>query len=587
MSNGLTIEELCSFASQQDFTLSSDGKEICFVSCRDDRSYIYLVSANGGFPRLCYQTRGVISPPQWAPQGERLAWSHNGITIFSLKKGTKKNITYQKNHRLLGWAPHGQSLLFIENHPDKESLWTTVPDGSLLMRLYEVKGKIHQASFNKSAQKILLVEEPVSESKVIIKVLSAEGEEQGVILEDMYPFYSIPTAQWLGEDFILFTSNESGYKKLAITNLSKTQKYLLLEDVSEECAPVIAPDGNLIAYSMHTLNSEDWLIAVQNIHERKPQYTVNTPGVNTPIAWSIDGTALFFVHEDVKQPAELWKADLSNNESTKITYTGLVGLAQNLGDCEGRFFETQGLKHYYCLYSPLKREENKKYPLVIWLKDYPQTPNMNIFSPQYHWLAQQGYIVASFSYSGSTGMGIDAMSRGIGEKLIEGTIESIQALVPVLQQNYPYIYADRICIGGNGWGAYLAVMAAYLLPKTFQAVFVHGLITDWFWQLTNTQRLKYFHQLTNKYYGEAPEFFQKCSPHHLLDNFTLPLFITHGKHDDVVPFYQIQKFIEKPLCPNRNIESHFYEDGHILSQRENLKDWCDKLSVFLKKNLYE
>ena len=78
---------------------SPDGDRIAFVWNVNDQSDLYLLGAEGGWPRRLTFGRGLAAPwndssPEWSPDGTRLAFSQKGgVWTVPAAGGTPKRLT--------------------------------------------------------------------------------------------------------------------------------------------------------------------------------------------------------------------------------------------------------------------------------------------------------------------------------------------------------------------------------------------------------------------------------------------------------------------------------------------------------------
>jgi dipeptidyl aminopeptidase/acylaminoacyl peptidase len=586
MISEITMEDIYSLPRLQHFTIAPDSSELCFVSFQYGISSIYWMPSSPAFPRLCHQCPNPISALKWSPKGDWLAWSGNGINMWSPKKGAKMTVTNQANYHLLAWAPHGRSLLMVERNEDNEAIWVSTLDGSMLNRVRQFKSKIHSASWSPDGQHVLIISEPYQESKIICEIIQIESEETVMSWEEPYPIYLIPTGTWFPESKrLLVSSLANGYSKLWILNLETKEKVCLSQGDSEEFSPILSKDGSQVAYSSHRIGTGDWSLVIHKVGANQSQPLIQTPGINTPIAWYSNGFGLFFVHEDSQEPGDLWKIDFESGGPCRLTYSNYMGLEKKVAPPQCGFLNPQARKSYCQLYYPPDFQENSQYPLVIWLKEYPHTPNWNGFFPRYNWLANQGYLVAVVTYQGSTDAGLEFMKKGLNENMVLAPLEDIQEVLSIFRKT-SYLSPGKVGIGGMGWGGYLSLMVVSHNPDLFKCAFTYGAITDWEIQQCSTEWQKYFYQITGKWYVEDPGFFKENSPYYLMSNIKVPLLLTHGKEDRIVPFLQAHKFVEEAGRMKLKIQSHFYEkEGHILQEPHSFEDWYERILRFLNQNL--
>jgi dipeptidyl aminopeptidase/acylaminoacyl peptidase len=582
----ISLDELYFQPRLLSFAISPENAEVSFVACSDDMYSLYLMTAATVCPKILHQSRSPLLSPKWSHKGDWLAWSDCGINLWSMKKNAHIQMTRQKNHYFLDWAPHGKSLLFVEREEEQDCLWITTLDDSLRSRIQQVKGKILDASWSPDGQQVLLISQPYQQQKITGEIIHVDSEETFLLWEESSPYYLTPCGVWFPDNnHLLITNSSSGYSKLWILDLEKRQQMMFTQDEYDDTAPLISRDGKQVAYTTHKPGSGDWSLVIQQINENQSQLMVKTSGVNAPVAWQRNDSSLFFCHENPQEPNNLWKIELQTGAHTQLTAAGHLGLEKKIAVPRCGFLNQVAKTHYCQSYFPVDFQENKHYPLVIWLPDYPHTPNYAGFAPRFNWLANQGYVVAVLTCRGSTGAGVHFMNDGLKKRMAMSAIEDIRNAVEIFEKA-SYVQAGKMAIGGVAFGGYLALMALCAYPEMFRCGFAHAAISDWEIQLSQSTEQPYFYALCGRSYAEDTIFFRNISPTHVAKELQTPLLLTHGREDKIVPFAQAQKLADTIAQSLSPVETCFYAgEGHTWQKRENLHDWHTRVARFLRPNL--
>lgn len=120
--------------------ISPDGKRIAFISNRDGRLKLYVMSAEGeGVVRLT-DDMGEDDSPAWSPDGTRIAFvstSHGNTDIFVVNadgSGRKRVTTHSGADIHPNWSPDAKRVLFNSlrhaGDPDRIGLYEIGADGS-------------------------------------------------------------------------------------------------------------------------------------------------------------------------------------------------------------------------------------------------------------------------------------------------------------------------------------------------------------------------------------------------------------------------------------------------------------------------
>ena len=176
-------------------------------------------------------------------------------------------------------------------------------------------------------------------------------------------------------------------------------------------------------------------------------------------------------------------------------------------------------------------DESKKYPLILLIHGGPQGAFLDSF--HYRWnvelFASRGAVVAFCNPHGSTGYGHD-LTRAISKHWSDDCPAAIMGFVDHVLAQYRQIDADRMTAAGASFGGF---MINWLMGHTdrFKALVSHdgifntqmsGYITDELWFCD--------YEFGGTPY-EAPEAYERHSPHRFVENFKTPTLVVQGEQD--------------------------------------------------------
>lgn len=231
-------------------------------------------------------------------------------------------------------------------------------------------------------------------------------------------------------------------------------------------------------------------------------------------------------------------------------------------------------------------DPQKKYPFILLIHGGPQGAFLDSF--HYRWnvemFAAQGAIVGFCNPHGSTGYG-HALTRAISKHWSDDCPDAVMAFVDHVLAEYPQIDADRMGAAGASFGGF---MINWLMGHTdrFKAFVSHdgifntqmsGYITDELWFCD--------YEFGSAPY-EAPEDFERHSPHRFVDNFKTPTLVIQGEQDfrcfiseGVALFTALQyKGVESRLL-------YFPTEGHWVLDPANSAVWYDEVIGWLMKHI--
>ncbi len=208
------------------------------------------------------------------------------------------------------------------------------------------------------------------------------------------------------------------------------------------------------------------------------------------------------------------------------------------------------------------------------------------YDPEVQFLVNRGYAVfqPNFRGSGSFGEAFYKLGEGqVGRMMQDDLDDGMDWLV-----KRGTVDADRVCIMGSSYGGSAALWGVTRNPERYRCAASYAGVTDWDKQLNYDGRFfssRYSRDWETQIRGDKKYNLDNVSPVRRVDDLTRPVLLAHGEQDSNVPFSQFKVYREKLKDRGRNAEYLiFKEEGHGISDPENMTNWLNTLEAFLKKH---
>jgi dipeptidyl-peptidase 4 len=290
----------------------------------------------------------------------------------------------------------------------------------------------------------------------------------------------------------------------------------------------------------------------------------------------VTGSYLFFLAGKNPSDSDLWRADPSNTELTRLasgfhdvrlsedgtsvladTARAPDSLAKTLvrrtdGTVLGELpsvaeeppyfprieFTDDSTKFISSIVRPRDFDGTKKYPVIVDVYAGPGFNRVEKIAESYlidQWLADQGFVVVSFDGRGTPGRGRDwerAIYQRFGEIPLAGQVSALTDLAA----KHPEMDLKRVGITGWSFGGYMSALAVLRRPDIFKAAVAGAPVTDW---------LDYDTQYTERYLGlPGDDVYAASSLIGDAPKLSRPLLIIHGTADDNVYFRHSLKLMD-------------------------------------------
>jgi acetyl esterase/lipase len=228
-------------------------------------------------------------------------------------------------------------------------------------------------------------------------------------------------------------------------------------------------------------------------------------------------------------------------------------------------------------------------PLVVLPHGGPWTRDSWGFDGDVQFLASRGYAVLQPNYRGSTGYGwmYSSDDNWAFRKMHDDVTDAVKTLVKA-----GLVDPSRLAIMGTSFGGYLAMCGAAFEPDLYRCAITISGVFDW----EQAIREKKYDQYDTGVYGillrnlgnpkVSRDEFDRISPLRHIDMVKIPVFVAHGKDDEVAAVEESRALIAQLGANHVPFESLLVSgEGHGMSNVENQVELYTRVEAFLDKYL--
>ena len=340
--------------------------------------------------------------------------------------------------------------------------------------------------------------------------------------------------------FIYTTDNRDGYKNLYIHTLSKGTTERLTK-VDADVAYVAHDAKQVYYYSAEVSPVEQHLFSVSLRNGKAKQLTRGAGWHNCTI--SPDGKHFSDNYSSLNVPrvvavgstdGKFYREVFRAEDPSKEFNFSTIELGSVRSAC-GKY------NNHYRLIKPLDFDENKKYPVILYVYGGPHSQMVrNSFQAQLRrwemYMAQRGYVVFVMDNRGTLNQGAEyekAIHRYCGRAEMEDQMKGIEWLLS-------HKWADRERVGVHGWsyGGFMTISLMTHYPEVFKVGIAGGPVIDWKWYEIMYGERYMENEKSN------PEGFAATSLVAQAKNLKGKLLICQGAIDDVVVWQHSLSFID-------------------------------------------
>ena len=547
---------------------SPDGKQLAFLSNRDDDQQIYVMRADGGEPMALTKSKRSVQSFAWSPDGKQISFlAPDAKTQAEEKKEKDKDDAH------------------VADKEDKRArLWLLTLGTSEAKALTQPNWTIHEAEWHPSGSGLMLIatDHPESDqetNRIFFFRLSDNSQTQ--VLAPRGPFGEIrmapdgKTTAFVGcrvdgpvpHDLMFVHQGDKAAQNLTGASIDRPMfEYRWGKDSS--LLAVIA-DG--FRSKFVTLTPEGAL--------KDPSAALST----NPAAFAASNSGdVVFVGHTATTPQELWLWD-QKSPAKQVSHFNDSWKQLTLSAPEFyRYKSFDGLEIEAALLKPSSYDGKSKLPLIALIHGGPTGNWQDSIETWGQLLAARGYAVFYPNIRGSSGYGQKFMEMNRGD-WGGGDYRDVMAGVDDLVAR-GIADPEKLAIGGWSYGGYMAEWAITQTTRFKVAVSGAGLAN-----LISEYGTEQGPSYDEWFYGvpyepEKVAGFLNSSPFVHLKNAKTPTLILQGDADLTDPLGQSQELyrglkrygVETEMVVYPREPHGFREEKHLLDRLNRILAWYDK-----------
>lgn len=617
-------------------TWSSDSRRIAFSAKRDtdEANQIYLLDVIGGgeavrVTNLSTGARG----PQFSPDGRKILFSSSVYPGAADDEDNKRIANERKNRKYRArvyesfpirnwdrWLDDMQTHLFVQSlEPDAKAkdllagtklvsgrgfAGATTAGGDDLQPVWAPDGKLivfvamderHNSAFRDTHTRLYRIAANGDE----LMQLTPDGNSDGTI--------SASKPRFSPDGKALFCLAEVGKgKTYSLDRLGRMEWPLRVENEGSGRSTtyvdfkIIASDfdRSISSFDFSPDGQTVFLTAEDSGHEKLYQLPARGGKVETlidlkngvysnlAIAGKAASPTLFANWESSINPVEIVRIDPNAKTHKALSDFNAERIAQIdwLPLRDFWFTSKRGKRIHSFVVLPPDFDENKKYPLFVFIHGGPHSMNRDQFFLRwnYHLLTQPGYVILMTDYTGSTGYG-EKFAQEIQGDPLKGPGEELNEAADEAIKQFKFIDGGRQAAGGASYGGHLANWLQATTTR-YKCLISHAGLVNLESQWATSDTI-YSREVSNggPVWEQGP-IWREQNPIRYAAKFRTPILITVGENDFRVPMnnsLENWSVLQRLRIPSKLIV--FPEENHWILKGENSRFFYAEVQAWLKK----
>jgi dipeptidyl aminopeptidase/acylaminoacyl peptidase len=552
---------------------SPDGQWIAFTAVRNaeqERAGALGRQGGRGNGAAADSGLGVLMP--FNGDRMRVIENGNGATAAATDKAPRGGVT--------------ESRLGVVSVNGGEITWTSI------------KGSPGALQF--TADKSLIWTESSDQGKVREIKVSAVGGQTRTLWRDYDERWFSPTVRdskvIVSPDgkSVAFVSDRTGWIHIYVIPVTATSEAQAKQVTSGNYLAGLgnwSPDSKRIVYHHSAAgNHMERSIDIVDVATGKTEPIVTAKGVNYDPSFSPDGANLVFHRTDVENSLDIYTVPAkSNSQYLRLSDSMPVGLKkEDLTTPVAVSFPSRLDKKPVpaTLMVSKTLDRTTKHPALVWIHGSGSDQNFLGWHPgsyrMYYslcqYFAQQGYVVLTPDYRGSSGYSRD-WSTGVYMSIGVADTADVASGADYLK-TLSYVDPNRIGVFGLSYGGFLTLQAVTVDPTLWRAAIDVAGVVDWATYSAGYSTTRLGSPARN------PEIYNISAPIQHMEKLVRPLLVLHGTNDRNVSFIDSLRLFDKLVKLGKPFESQIYPgEIHFFRRDIVLRDAWTRAEEFFDRQL--
>src|SRR5262245_33425121 len=393
---------------------------------------------------------------------------------------------------------------------------------------------------------------------------------------------------------VAFVSDRTGWIRIYVVPVDATSESQAKQLTSGNFLAGLggwSPDSMRIAYHRSAAgNQMERFIDVVDVRTGRSESIVAGHGVNYDPSFSPDGASLVFHRTDAENSLDLY-AVAARPQSRVIRLSNSMPPGLNTSDLTPPVAVSfpsrlDGKPVPATLMVAKTIDRSRRHPALVWIHGSGSDQNFLGWHPgsyrMYYslcqYFAQQGYVVLTPDYRGSSGYSRDwstGVYMGVGVNDTADVASGADYL-----KTLPYVDPDRIGVFGLSYGGFLTLQAMTVDPTLWRAGIDVAGVVDW---------ATYGAGYTTPRLGtpvQNPDIYNVSAPILHMDRLERPLLVLHGTNDRNVSFADSLRLFDVLIKLGKSFESQIYPgEIHFFRRDIVLRDAWRRAEEFFDRSV--